>query len=136
MVEEHIIVLTVKNKGDIMLEYAYNLLENDKEDIFVNNFIKIMDECHIYILMNPKFTNVVIKYNLFFSNIKYFAKKYKYTTLLSYIDYFYSCDKSYVEENIFSMLECSKSEIDYIRLIKFCKDKNIDINYLYIYRKE
>lgn len=133
MVEEHIIVLTVKNKGDIMLEYAYNLLENDKEDIFINNFIKIMDECHIYILMNPKFTNVVIKYNLFFSNIKYFAKKYKYTTLLSYIDYFYSCDKSYVEENIFSMLECSKSEIDYIKLIKFCKDKNIDINYLYKY---
>ena len=76
-----------------MLEYAYNLLENNKEDIFINNFIKIMDECHIYILMNPKVTNVVIKYNLFFSNIKYFAKKYKYNTLLSYIDYFYIIGK-------------------------------------------
>lgn len=46
-----------------MLEYAYNLLGNNKEDIFINNFIKIMDECHIYILMNPKVTDVVIKYN-------------------------------------------------------------------------
>ena len=31
------------------------------------------------------------------------------------------------------MLECSKSEIDYIKLIKFCKDKDIDTNYLFKY---
>ena len=133
MVEEHITAQSVKNKGDIMLEYAIDLLNNNKEDIFVNSFIKIIDECHIYILMEPKVTDVVIKYNLFFSNFKYFSKNYKYTTLLSYIDYFYSCDKSYVEKNIFSMLECYKSEIDYIKLIKYCKDKDIDINYLFKY---
>ena len=114
-----------------MYEYAMNLLENGKEEEFINNFTKIMDECHIYFLREPNVSNIVVKYNLFFSNIKYFSRNYKYDILLSYSDYFYSYDKSYVEDNIFSLLEYYKSEIDYIKLIRFCKEKNIDVDNLF-----
>ena len=103
--------------------YVMDLIKNNKEMEFVNNFRKIMSTCHIYILREPLVANLVIKYDLFFSNIDIFYKKYKYETLKNYIDYFYNVDKSYVENNIFSMLKFYKSEVDYVILIRYCKEK-------------
>ena len=113
--------------------YVMDLIKNNKEMEFVNNFRKIMSTCHIYILREPLVANLVIKYDLFFSNIDIFYKKYKYETLKNYIDYFYNVDKSYVENNIFSMLKFYKSEVDYVILIRYCKEKNIDISKMFKY---
>ena len=113
--------------------YVIELIKNGKEMEFVNNFRNIMKDCHIYILMEPSVTNLVIKYDLFFSNIDIFSKKYKFDTIISYIDHFYGVDKNYVENNIFSLLKYYKSEIEYVRVIMYCKEKNIDINNLFKY---
>ena len=113
--------------------YVIELIKNGKEMEFVNNFRNIMKDCHIYILMEPSVTNLVIKYDLFFSNIDFFSKKYKFDTIISYIDHFYGVDKNYVENNIFSLLKYYKSEIEYVRVIMYCKEKNIDINNLFKY---
>ena len=113
--------------------YVMELIKNNKEEEFVNNFRNIMSSCHIYILREPKVTDLVIKHDLFFSNIDLFYKKYRYEKIKSYIDYFYNIDKSYVENNIFSMLKFYKSEVDYIILIRYCKEKNIDISKLFKY---
>ena len=105
--------------------YVIEIIKNGKEMEFVNNFRNIMKDCHIYILMEPSVTNLVIKYDLFFSNIDFFSKKYKFDTIISYIDHFYGVDKNYVENNIFSLLKYYKSEIEYVRVIMYCKEKNI-----------
>ena len=109
-----------------MYEYVIDLIDNGKEQEFVDNFEMIVNN-YKQVLINPQVIPIIVKHNLFFNNLKLFECLNDTRFVFLLLNRIYKYDSKYVISNLFSMLKIFDYKTFYYYFIAFCKDKNIDI---------
>lgn len=124
-----------------MYKYAIDLINNNKEDIFANDFRKIVDSLSnddvINMFTKSKIIRVIINNNLFYNNLDILSKKIEAGYIKTVIDIMSRYNKDYILNNKYKLFNYYFSYYFYREYIDYCiNNLNMALNDIINYIKD